>query len=162
MYALRSCLWEKLVLISTVDAVCGKDSYGLHRAELEKCIASHRDTYIVRLPALFGNGLKKNALYDLMMGDRLDEIAPNAVYQWYPLRTLGMEICGILRGEPRAVNILSEPIAMEELRWRFFPHRQIGQPRRDAAFYDLPKESAELWLSKDDVFKEMSLFLGRG
>ena len=74
---------RRLVLISTIDvlppesrvgadetahidlAAC--DAYGRNRRKLELWAEEHvPDTLIVRLPALFGEGLKKNFLFDLM------------------------------------------------------------------------------------------------
>lgn len=72
---------EQLVLISTVDvyeAPCGVDentpaslenpeAYGRNRARLEKLVREqYPDALIVRLPGLFGAGLKKNFIYDFL------------------------------------------------------------------------------------------------
>ena len=69
----------KLVLISTVDVykdpvgvdedtkidTDGLAAYGLNRYKLEQMIRSaYPDALIVRLPGLFGKGLKKNFIYD--------------------------------------------------------------------------------------------------
>ncbi len=69
------------VLISTVDVyenpngadenteICANNSeaYGKNRAILEKIVREHNENaIIVRLPALFGEGLKKNFLYDFL------------------------------------------------------------------------------------------------
>lgn len=72
---------KRLVLISTIDvlpipvgvdesatinmAEC--DAYGRNRRKLELWARDYRkDTLVVRLPALFGKGLKKNFLFDLL------------------------------------------------------------------------------------------------
>lgn len=68
---------EKLVLISTIDVyekaymvteespATGQGAYGKNRALLEKMVRDEfKDCTIVRLPALFGKGLKKNFIYD--------------------------------------------------------------------------------------------------
>lgn len=72
---------KKLVLISTVDVLSDpvdayEDSainesslcaYGYNRRELEKWVRDkYPDALITRLPALFGYGLKKNFLYDMI------------------------------------------------------------------------------------------------
>lgn len=72
---------KKLVLISTVDVYKvpeGVDEdtiinetelepYGLNRYKLEKMVREEwTDALIIRLPALYGEGLKKNFLYDLI------------------------------------------------------------------------------------------------
>lgn len=72
---------QKLVLISTVDvyqnpAGCNEDApadlanpgaYGRNRARLEQLVCGRfPDALIVRLPGLFGPGLKKNFIYDFL------------------------------------------------------------------------------------------------
>ena len=72
---------KRLVLISTVDVyaapngcdentpadVDNKAAYGRNRALLEQSVRSEfPSALIVRLPGLFGNGLKKNFIYDIL------------------------------------------------------------------------------------------------
>lgn len=72
---------RKFILISTIDIydklgnvnedtipnIEKQDTYGKNRYFLENWVKENFEDYlIVRLPALFGNGLKKNFLYDLM------------------------------------------------------------------------------------------------
>lgn len=72
---------HQLVLISTID-VYGEnrglheddapltealDTYGRHRLQLEQWVRKqYPDALIVRLPAIYGSGLKKNFVYDLI------------------------------------------------------------------------------------------------
>lgn len=77
---IRAILPKKLVLISTVDVFSdsrGADestlpdfdnpqAYGRNRARLEQLVRQDfPDALIIRLPALYGMGLKKNFLFDL-------------------------------------------------------------------------------------------------
>ena len=77
---IRAIRPSRLVLISTVDvfsnsrgadedAVSDLDNpqaYGRNRARLEQLVrADYPDALIIRLPALYGTGLKKNFLFDL-------------------------------------------------------------------------------------------------
>ncbi|WDF72869.1 sugar nucleotide-binding protein [Novosphingobium sp. KACC 22771] len=79
--ALRLAKTEHFVLISTIavldNAAAGyteanaafesEKAYGLHRRELEERVESHfANSHILRLPALFGPGIKKNFVFDLM------------------------------------------------------------------------------------------------
>lgn len=72
---------RRLVLISTVDVYPsprgvfestpiqteGMQAYGLHRLQLEQWVKENiKDHCIVRLPALFGENLKKNFLFDMI------------------------------------------------------------------------------------------------
>jgi len=78
--ALRSADIGRVVLISTIavfdDASKGYTessarfedgkAYGRNRRELEKQVMGSFDCHVLRLPALFGQGLKKNFIFDLM------------------------------------------------------------------------------------------------
>ena len=71
---------KKVVLISTIDVyreTAGKDEtsempikdlhpYGKNRLELESLVQRGFDSLVVRLPALFGKGIKKNFVYDAL------------------------------------------------------------------------------------------------
>ena len=104
-----AALWEvlttvrarRVLLVSTVDVYPRPigvteadapprgegDAYGRNRLELELLVAQRFEHHtIIRLPALFGEGLKKNAIFDLLTGNLTDRIPPAAVMQWYPLR----------------------------------------------------------------------------
>ena len=72
---------KRLVLISTIAVLSnpinvdedvpvktvGLSSYGLNRLNLEKLVQeAAASCHIIRLPALFGNGIKKNFIYDMI------------------------------------------------------------------------------------------------
>lgn len=70
---------KKTVLISTIEvydlpfmvteesAAAGKDAYGKNRVLLEEKVkAAIKDYHIIRLPGLFGKGIKKNFIYDMI------------------------------------------------------------------------------------------------
>ena len=52
----------------------GLQAYGRNRRRLEQIVAGRFDALVVRLPALYGPGLKKNALYDLLHNNAVDKI----------------------------------------------------------------------------------------
>lgn len=84
---------ERLVLISTIDVFskpCEVDEtseinekelfgYGLNRYKLEEWVRkNYPNALIVRLPALFGEGLKKNFIYDLI--ERVPQMLKNSKF----------------------------------------------------------------------------------
>jgi hypothetical protein len=146
---------QHFVLISTIDVYRdpvglterdrppteGLHPYGRHRLALEAFISERFSSHtIVRLPALFGPGLKKNALYDLMHLNQTERIVPNAVFQWYPVSRLAGDLGRITDAGIQLINITAEPVAMEEVRSRFFPGVQLGQPVDAPSRYDLRSE----------------------
>lgn len=92
MRELETITARRFVLISTVDvyaqplgvteadAADSTQPYGKHRAELEGWITSWSASR-----ALFGNGLKKNVIFDLMNDNLVSQINPNTFFQWYDL-----------------------------------------------------------------------------
>lgn len=149
---LKEVSTKSFTLISTIDVyrepngatendappLDGLHSYGLHRLRLEAFIADRfvRHT-IVRLPALFGPGLKKNALYDLIHRNQTEKIVPNAAFQWYPTRRLSQDLDRIDAAGVELINITAEPVPMETIRTRFFPEVAVGAPVAMPPLYDL-------------------------
>jgi len=152
---------ERFVLVSTVD-VREDMPYGAHRLSLEGEVRKRFPaSLILRLPALFGPGLKKNALYDLMRDNHTDRIAPNAVYQWFPVILVGGVIDRALAEGRKMLTLTSDPISMREIRDRFFPGRKLGDERADAPNYGISSISPAYHLSRDQVMGRMTDFLGR-
>ena len=152
MRHLESVRARNFTLISTVDVyadpvgVTERDplaperlhAYGRNRAMLERFVAGRFETHqIVRLPALFGVGLKKNALFDLMHDNRTAVINPASSFQWYPLDRLGADL-ELARSSALAVlNLATEPLTMAEIRDRWFPASPMGAEAAAEAHYDM-------------------------
>ena len=69
IFHLERSSWKKLVLISTIAVYDNPadSAYGRHRLYLETHLQNnHENVAVIRLPALFGDGLKKNPIYDMM------------------------------------------------------------------------------------------------
>jgi hypothetical protein len=120
--------------------------YGLHRFEVEQFVASRFPNHaVVRLPALFGEGMKKNALYDLLHGNQVDKVNPAAQFQWYPTRRLPGDLVCVARAGLRLVNLVTEPVGMCDVVRRFFPGAGVGPEIKPAPRYDLRTRHAELF-----------------
>ena len=143
---------DNFTLVSTVDvygtpvgvteadqpATEGLHAYGANRLLLERWVSDRFISHqIVRLPALFGAGLKKNAIFDLMHDNRLDVINGDSVFQWYPLQRLAADLEVARTRGLGVVNLATEPVSMEEIRARFFPDRSIGAQAAPRARYDM-------------------------
>ncbi|MFE6963794.1 NAD-dependent epimerase/dehydratase family protein [Agromyces sp. NPDC057679] len=101
----------KLVLVSTVCVYPGGSSptestsrsprdltpYGANRLHQEERLAGQHDTLILRLPQLYGDGLKKGVIHDLANDYRVEFIRPDGEFQYYDVRRLWNDI-GIALG----------------------------------------------------------------
>ena len=124
------------ILISTIDvydksvpaqdedgnAYARECSYGRHRRLMELwALDAYKDCYIFRLPALFGIGLKKNVIYDLLTENPYCKFNTEDTYQWYYLDDLYNDILDSIMQNRRIVNLFTEPIPMKTLIQYVFP-----------------------------------------
>jgi hypothetical protein len=77
--------------------------------------------YIFRLPALFGHGLKKNALYDLIHDNQVSKLRSDWSFQWYWLGWLRTDIETHMAKGHHIVNLVTPPVRLELIRTLFFP-----------------------------------------
>ena len=132
---LTSVKCRVFILISTIDVhstdvqdqvedhvVPSKGTYGKNRYELEVHLREHfADKLIARLPALFGVGLKKNYMYDLMNNNQIDKININSAFQWYSLSWLWEDLEIARENQRKVVNLYSESVETTDLVTTFFP-----------------------------------------
>jgi hypothetical protein len=144
---------RQFVLISTVDVYTspvgvdentpistdGLHAYGSHRYRLEQFVrARHPTALIVRLPGLFGRGLKKNVIYDLLHNNNLDRIHRDGRFQYYNLDHLWSDIRVCLDNDIRLVNLTSTPVRTGDIARQAFGLDFDNQPDGVAAgVYDM-------------------------
>lgn len=154
---------KHFVLISTIDVYpvllaadetfdCGalpNHAYGRHRLWLEQRVrARHPEALVVRLPALFGPGLKKNILYDLLHDNGVQTINPASTFQWYGLDRLSRDIQVAQHLSLPLVNLFTEPVRSSDVA-ALFPERQVGAESAAEAHYDLTTRHAEAFGGRD-------------
>ncbi|MEP7217224.1 MAG: pyridine nucleotide transhydrogenase [Anaerolineaceae bacterium] len=125
MKALAGSSAPRCVLISTVDVFSdsiGADedrppdteqdqAYGRHRAMLEEFIAHRFDQHlIVRLPGMFGPGLKKNLLFDLLRQPNARFANEDSTFQFYDVRDLWGHILVAQEAGLHVVNLPNAPV----------------------------------------------------
>lgn len=126
---LRTVQAAHVVLISTVDVYPAPvdvdedtpidpraaSAYGRHRYELEQFVRDRFETTCVRLPGLFGRGLKKNIIYDFLNHNAVDAICADSVFQFYHLDRLWQDIAAARAHRLGAVNFAVEPVSVREV-----------------------------------------------
>jgi nucleoside-diphosphate-sugar epimerase len=178
--ALKQVHAREVVVVSTVDVYPNpvgvteespiergdQHPYGRHRAELEDVVrARFPDALVVRLPALFGRGLKKNAIYDLLTGNMVDQIHPDASFQFYALDRLWPDIERMRSLHLRLVNVATEPVTMREVARAAFGLDLATTPTRPPARYDFRSRHAAALggsqgylMSKSEVLADLARF----
>lgn len=155
---------KKLVLISTVGVYKnpnGADEdtpietegllpYGVNRYHLEQFCREHFDTTIIRLPGLFGDGLKKNVIYDLLHDNMVEKIHHAGKYQYYNLGHIGRDIQISLENNLRLVNFATEPVQTDEVAAYCFDIEHFDNEPEGVqpAFWDMHSKHAELFGGK--------------
>jgi nucleoside-diphosphate-sugar epimerase len=127
--ALEQVNARKVVLISTVDVfvnpvdvdeesptpTAGLTAYGRHRRRLEQIVAGRFDAVIVRLVGLYGPGLKKNVIYDLLHDNNVSAIDSRGVFQYYDIGRLWRDIEVALDNELSLVHLPTEPVSVADV-----------------------------------------------
>lgn len=158
MDALKKTRTRHLILISTIDVYPKpenvdeldipdehSEAYGRNRRALETFAEStfERST-IIRLPGLFGAGLKKNIIFDLINNNQIEKINPASRFQWYSLDRLHSDLNTIVASGLPLVNIAPEPLVTRDLLSELFPRAEVGPAAYPAASYDMHTRHAAL------------------
>lgn len=169
------------ILISTIDVypiAQGRDedfdcssienhAYGTHREKFEMfCNQRFDNCTIVRLPGLFGDGLKKNVIYDLLNDNCLEMINRQSSFQYYYLKHLWKDIKKALDSNIRLINLFTEPIPTKDIISTFFPSKIVGEKAVSESHYDLQTKHASYWnksgryiYDKTEIMQQLSEFI---
>jgi len=180
---LRKTRTSKFVLISTIDVypsvnevdesspivTSENQPYGRHRQLLEQFASETFDTCIMRLPGVFGPGLKKNPIFDLYQNNGAF-INPSAIMQFYYLEHIWKDMACALQHNLNLVNIASEPLTIGEIASSVFDMAlESRQGHHASQSYDMQTKFAVYWgrhgrylYSKDDVISDLKAFVGKG
>lgn len=121
--------FDKVIHMSTVDVYANPNSsdedsdlvdssspYGFHRGMLEQFLTSRfPEVRIFRLGGLVGDGLKKNAVFDMRNHNRLEAISPATTMQFFPLGKLHEFISKEFDNVGSVLNLTTPPIALSEI-----------------------------------------------
>lgn len=121
---LRSVKIGKLVHISTVcvyEPHCPADEtaiinpaklspYGRNRYWLERALCENFDTLVLRLPQLYGTGMKKGVIFDLICGHRVEYISPDDCLQHYDLSRLWADTKAAIAADLSVLNLATPPL----------------------------------------------------
>jgi sugar phosphate isomerase/epimerase len=173
---LKTVQIKTFILISTIDVLdcrLEQDEYGInfaehpygkHRRMLEEFILKNFiNSYIIRLPGIFGWGLKKNIIYDLLHNNQLKNICISSKFQWYFLDNLIEDINHCISKGYNCVQFVSEPIDVDTIVKLFFPEKYNQCIGTDSVSYNLKTKysSINYWTSSKDILSQLNIFIQR-
>lgn len=173
---------DEFILISTVDVYRNSfgvneetpintdelDPYGKHRRILEEFIQLHFPKYsIIRLPGLFGVGLKKNVIYDLMNDNCLHLTHHKSVFQFYDMSRLWDDIQTVKSNSISIINFATEPVATYEIARDCFGFEFTTITEKGPISYDMKSLYSNLFnsdsnymLTKEQIFEGIRQLIG--
>ncbi len=149
--ALEQVQADRVVLVSTVDVypspvavdeatpidAASGQPYGRHRLALERFVQQRFQTTVLRLPGLYGPGIKKNVIFDVLHGRPIDGLAPDSTHQYYDLARLGRDLETALAQSLGLVNLATEPVTVRDIAARGFGLDLPAGPDRPVVHYDM-------------------------
>jgi nucleoside-diphosphate-sugar epimerase len=173
LHPLRGVKAKRFVLLSTIDVYPSplgvteaelptpeNHAYGRHRLAVEQSIAKQFEkVHIIRLPGLFGPGIKKNVIYDLLHRNCLDAIQPASAFQYYHLKHLGADILKVMEHDLSLLNLATEPIQTQTILDALAPDEAIGANAGGIGRYDFRSLYAHLWGGRDGYLYDAASIL---
>lgn len=151
---------KRFILISTVDVykspigvdeatpieTDGLHAYGLHRWRVEEHIrARFEDHRVLRLTGLFGRGLKKNLIYDVLTDGNIDGFDARSAFQFYNLNRIGSDVATAAEAPTGTYNLAVSPVTVasvvETLTGQAYDHETAVGP----FFYDMQSRALSPW-----------------
>jgi len=173
---------KRFTLISTIDVYPQSDAgvnedyvvspdllqpYGRHRLLVENFVKeTFEKTLVVRLPGLYGVGLKKNIIFDLMSGNETEKINPATALQWYPTYRLSSDIRIAWKAGLEIANLFPAPIETADIIQGLFSHVKTASPELPAARYNICTRNAAVFGGKgqyimdaSEAYKQLEFFV---
>jgi len=152
MECLKEVKAKEFILISTVDVynvpdkvtetskidVEATEPYGRHRFYLEQFARENFPSCrVVRLPGLFGPGLKKNFIYDMMHNNALHLTHRKSVFQFYDMSYLSRDLEIVQKADLHVVNFATEPLSAEEIANHCFGKVFTNETEKPPVYYNM-------------------------
>ncbi len=165
---------KTFILISTIDvldctilqnedgAIFASHPYGKHRKMMEDWVKdTQQDWHILRLPGLFGKGLKKNVIYDLLFQNQIQNICLSSEFQWYDTSNILQDIQYSIDNKIPILHLFSEPVSVKEIVTQNFPELEQNCIGTNIVKYNLTTKykGNGYWKTKSEILEEISKYV---
>ena len=170
-----------LVWISTIDVYptplnvnentkidCQKaEPYGRNRFLAEEFVRENFSSYsIVRLPGLFGRGIKKNFIFDIIHNQYNNFVHPESIFQFYNLKNIGSDLKVVIKNKISLINFSTEPTSVQEIGKYVLGKTIEGNRNIKKLSYNMKTLYASLFnktgdylYRKDEILNEIKIFI---
>jgi nucleoside-diphosphate-sugar epimerase len=137
--------------------------YGRNRYILETYIKNMFDAHIIRLPALFGNNLKKNIIFDLLNNNMVNNICLESSFQWLFLDRLKNILDFINTNNIKLFNCATEPVSNKQIVDLYFSKYKDTNFSNKSLKYNFSTKYFDTgyYLNSEEVLKDLGIFLNR-
>lgn len=105
----------------------GLTPYGVNRLHMEQVLSDRFATLSLRLPHLYGLGIRKGIVYDLLNDYRVEFIRPESRFQYYDLRRLWADTQVALDAGLSRLNVATPPLRSDRVAAEVFGRDISGQ-----------------------------------
>lgn len=162
--SVAECAAERVVLISTVDVYprpvevtestpVDRDAchaYGKHRLLLEDRVRDRfANAKVMRLPGLFGHGLKKNVIFDYLHDNETHKIDTRHVFQFYSLDHVYADVERLLASDVDVLNVSTEPVDTASVARICLGRDVVNEVADQPIRYDMRSDYAERFGGRD-------------
>lgn len=159
----------QVVLISTVDVYknpnnVDEDSiieteqnhaYGRNRFYFEEFIRDNFQNHlIIRLPGLFGKGLKKNFIFDMLNNNKSEFTDKDSIFQFYCLDNIWKDIEIALQNSISLINFATEPVSVSEVAKECFNIEFKNETKNNPISYKMQTKFASIYGKNDKYIYE--------
>lgn len=145
----------------------GLHSYGKHRYYLECFVKDNfKNSLIIRLPGLFGEGIKKNLIFDLLNTNKSEFTHLDSVFQMYYLANLWKDINIAIKHNIKLLNIATEPISTKEIAQKCFNLDFNNKTNNPPANYNIHSKYGKIFgknndflYTKNEVIQDLKEFI---
>jgi nucleoside-diphosphate-sugar epimerase len=144
-----------------LDETFSDQPYSNHRRLLEDAVKG-LNYRILRLPTVYGHGMKKNILFDLITRnyDYLDTVNPHNQLQWINVNLVQQMIRFVQTQDIKVLNCATQPITNQEV-FDLFKYKSKNYVEKADVVYDM-KTTYNHWnylISKKDILEDMRVFI---
>jgi hypothetical protein len=127
-------------------------AYSNNRYLFEQFISeTYNNHQIIRLPGLFGKGLKKNIIFDLIHSNNIDKINSDSYLQWYPMHRFTDDLLTVSNHpEIKLFNFCTEPLYTKTLINECFPDIKINDSLTAGVNYNIKTKYGNIFDSNTE------------